>query len=382
MEEGRLLERHRGLRRSVALFTTVVAVAGLTLTGVYGVSAQADGAWTRVELPDVPVRLELYDVVAGGPGFIAVGGGSPEGSETQTALILTSADGVAWRSATLEGDAAIGRISSLISVGGAWYLAVGGRCCPDNAAVWISQDGLTWQLVPDVPAAFFGRTMTDVTATPEGFLAVGCEANLECSGGAVFQSSDGMAWTSSNPFLWIPSAVVSESFGFLSVGQTDSLGQSVAAVSPDGTDWTPAGLPEQMGALDGALVTGPGVVAVGETRDPDTMPPTGQVILSADGVDWSDPLDPWAVPGASFLDLAVTGDNMVVVGFTQLESGETRPSAWLGLTDGPPSAAMFSPDDDDAIVRSVAVSADGGPLVSVGVVSGGSGQQAGIWVSQ
>jgi hypothetical protein len=362
--------------------TSVVALAGLAGAGVHSVNAQSGGAWTRIELPGVPVGLELYDVVAGGPGFVAVGGGRPEGSDIQTALILTSTDGVAWQSATLEGDASIGRITSVISVGGAWYMAVGGRCCPDNAAVWISQDGLAWQLVPDVPAAFFGRTMTDVTATPDGFLAVGCEANLECSGGAVFQSPDGMAWTSANPFLWIPNAVVSGPFGFLSVGQTDSLGQSVAAVSADGTDWTPAGLPEAMGALDGALVAGPGVVAVGETRDPDTMQPTGQVILSTDGVDWSDPLVPWAVPGASFLDLAVTGDNVVVVGFTQLESGETRPSAWLGLTDGPPSAAVFSPDDDDAIARSVAVSTDGGTLVGVGVVSGGSGQQAGIWVSQ
>jgi hypothetical protein len=369
-------------QRRMRTVTALMALLGLLATAAGpGARAQVGESWTRVELPDVPVGLELHDVVAGGPGFIAVGGGTPEGSETQAALIVTSTDGQSWDEVALEGDAAVGRITSVITVGGAWYMAVGGQCCPDNAAVWISEDGLAWRRAPDVPLAFFSSFMTDVTVTSAGFLAVGCQANLECSGGAVFQSPDGLAWTSANPFLWIPNAVVSGPFGYVAVGQTDSLGQPVAAVSVDGSDWTPGGLPDVTGALVGAITVDSNVVAVGDMRDPDTMLPTGLMIAGLSGSTWSNPLEPWAVPGASFADLAVVGESTLVVGFTQLESGETAPSAWVGTTDGPPAAATFS-GSDDAMLRSVAVGHDGSTLVGVGVVSGGGGQEPGIWVSQ
>jgi hypothetical protein len=366
-------------RVSVVLVGAMLTLPAVGPTAVAQSEAGAPDAWTRVELPGDLVGLELHDVAAGGPGFIAVGGGFREGSSDPEALILASTDGLTWQRAELEAEVAKGQMRAVISVGGAWYMAVGGQCCPDVAAVWISVDGLSWQRLPDSPQ-FFSGLMTDVAVTSAGFLAVGCQANLECSGGAVWQSADGATWQGSNPFLWIPSAVVATTTSYVAVGQTDlSGGRPVAASSADGTDWQPAALPDVVGALNGVIAYESAVMAVGETRDPDTMQPTGYLITSGDGTEWGEYGDA-TIPGASYADVLVSGDATLLVGTQPRPDGTNAPASWL-FAEGSVVAGTFASAADDAWVRSIALGADGTTAVIVGTVFTGAGSTPGIWVN-
>jgi hypothetical protein len=360
----------------LATSLSVLVAAGLA-SGV-GQAASEEGAdWTQGTLPEGLTGLELHDVVAGGPGFIAVGGGFRDGATTSEALILTSTDGVDWQAVGGEQTAG-GTIRSVVSVGGQWYLAVGGQCCPDVAAEWVSTDGLAWQRFPDQPA-FFSSAMFDVTYTSAGFLAVGCQANLECSGGTVWQSADAAEWRSANPFLWLPSAVIATMTGFVAVGGSDIIGgRPVAAASADGASWEPAALPEVEGSLSGLAFVPDGLVAVGSTRDADTMAATGLVLHSPDGSVWT-AREPDAVSGAMYEDVTVGGEVLLLVGASEQGDGTTAAAAWWSMGGEPPTMDMLSADGEDAWARSVAVSADGSTAVVVGTLSTPSGAEPGIW---
>ncbi len=101
----------RGPRRH--LLGSVLVIGGLLAAlAPPSVLAQAAAApdlapWQRADTPSAPTDLELWDVIAGGPGFIAVGGGFEAGKEVGTAAIWVSEDGWAWQSVALLGDAAI-----------------------------------------------------------------------------------------------------------------------------------------------------------------------------------------------------------------------------------------------------------------------------------
>jgi hypothetical protein len=233
--------------------------------------------------------------------------------------------------------------------------------------------------MPDVPA-FFSGLMTDVTYTSAGFLAVGCQANLECSGGAVWQSADAAAWTGANPFLWLPNAVVAVPTGYVAVGQFDlSPGRPVAATSADGTDWEPAALPDTGGALSGLIVAEDGLLAAGHLRELDTMAATGLLMTSANGTEWA-AVDAAAIPDALYEDLAIVDDATLLVGVRQRSDGGTTPTGWW-LSDGSdPVESPLGAPDGEGWARSVAVGADG-TLVAVGAAFGGAGTQPAIWVS-
>ena len=173
------------------------------------------------------------------------------------------------------------------------------------------------------------------------------------------------------------------SFGFVGVGQTDSLGQPVAALSPDGCQWTPGASPDMAGALVGAIPAALRArrgrrrhAAIADTDAAGDLEDWSSCLL--DGTTWSDPLVPWAVPGASIRGRRPWSATTWSVGrgSPRLDSGETasRPRG-LALTDGPPAAAIFS-GNDDAMPRSVArARRTEVTLVGVGRGVGGAGQE-------
>jgi len=172
-----------------------VVLAAVNPPGHAAILTSTDGlSWTRVS--DTPSfdRGAMWDVAAGGPGYIAVSPGAECGGPCRAPgpLIWTSSDGRAWRlvdpvkSITPRGPGSAAAISAdgagrLAAVGlGSWGPAVGG------AGAWASVDGGTrWT------AQGLGTMASDVTDVAGlhsgGFVAVG---------EGIWSSADGQAWAS------------------------------------------------------------------------------------------------------------------------------------------------------------------------------------------
>jgi len=144
---------------------------------------------------------EMCDVVAGGPGLIAVG--TDRGGDGDAA-VWASADGLIWERVS-DQESALGgpgdqRMGAVVA-GGPGLVAVGqeNTTSDSNAVVWISVDGLTWERVPD-PESVFGdpdstyQDMVAVVAGGPGLVAVGSDRSGGDSDAAVWASVDGFAW--------------------------------------------------------------------------------------------------------------------------------------------------------------------------------------------
>ena len=152
-------------------------------------------SWARVPADSGPDSASLWDVVAGGPGFIAVG---IDGRNEPAAWYST--DGLAWTAADVSLPSGIGNVDSMFGVTStdAGFLAWG-RVRNDDAYVWTSNDGRSWQSVPD-ESVFGGSGDEEILWIGQGqdrFVAGGYE-RPQPSGGeghpAAWTSTDGLTW--------------------------------------------------------------------------------------------------------------------------------------------------------------------------------------------
>ena len=314
---------HRG---DPDLATTDVPPSSIAESSVAAVPAVDDSPdWSLVFHPDAfGDDGEVRSIVAGGPGFVAVG------QRDEDAAVWTSVDGLAW--APVPHDDSVFEAGSGIAdviAGGPGLIAVGRSCndgvpaaaeCVDgDAAVWTSVDGLTWSPIPhddEVSDGVFSFEMTSVTAGGPGFVAVGSSWEFEEPDGAAgWERVDGDAavWTSVDGLSWsrVPhdddvfggernqaiGDVTAAGPGLVAVGRDgphaawDNSPRQAAAVwtSTDGLQWSRVphddavfgvGGPAMIGVTPG----GPGLVAVGWSSPHDAPAP---VWTSPDGLVWS-----------------------------------------------------------------------------------------------
>jgi hypothetical protein len=288
----------------------------------------SDGAtWTRTPSGDLD-RADIRDIRSGGPGFIATGSDGPEGANGKE-TIWTSEDGVSWN--RLPDDPVFGDtlfISAvapggpgLVAVGswmGAWYssdgstwerasvppvppevypgddgktpqiyltdvadrggrlVATGWAMLTDDGngdhpvvVVWTSRDGRSWTDVP-TPADVFppDSSISDITAGPDGFVAIGHITVGQVSTPAIWSSSDGRDWRLHRPGpdgLQLSSVAAGDG-GYVAVGATMGCTdcasrEAVVMTSVDGDTWVgvPSG-PEFRVAQPGDLENAPGAV--------------------------------------------------------------------------------------------------------------------------
>ncbi len=311
--------------------------------------AQETSSWSRHDLaPDGPAITAL---LVGGPGYIAAAG------ETDKDLtIWTSPDGLAWtKTPAIPGG---GRVSAF-AAGGPGYIAVGTR--GGRASVWTSADGSAWSAVPDRPdfgsAANGGIAgMSAIARGGPGFVAVGVE-----SGGGGTTGQQGAIWTSVDGIAWrrtaVPDAgdwmhdIVAGGPGLVVVGtaQPGAGSQQKAAVwtSTDGSLWARiADGPEFANGAIGAVLNGPkGLVAVGNTIDPQSGALHPTAWASTDGLTWTSIVagielprtgPPQAFEGAAIADLARVADGWIAVG-TDIDlrpDGAVQNAAIWSLSDG------------------------------------------------
>jgi hypothetical protein len=338
--------------------------------------------WVRATLPSAKRGWEVHDVISGGPGFIAVGGGFVEGSPQRPGalpqvLIWVSDDGRRWQSVPLFGDAAHGIVEAITATP-TGFVAVGRECCPDRAVVWRSAEGITWERLPDSDD-FEGAAMFDVVAGPSGLVAVGCQATLECAMGRTWRSEDGSTWEAPSELPLIPSAVGVIGDILVAAGSTGGFeGRSVLATSPDGADWMVAeagGRPGVLFALgrypDGILAAGSGGALEERVR--------AVLLTSADGVMWQSIGSP-RFRDSGIAALAVS-DGLVLLAGWRLEGDRTVPfSLWSADLEAFQRGRFPKPSErEGGRVNGAAFSPDGSLAVAVGTLE--SARPA-IWFSE
>ncbi|MCJ7780221.1 MAG: hypothetical protein MUQ27_05300, partial [Acidimicrobiia bacterium] len=118
------------------------------------------------------------------------------------AAVWVSSDGVDWTRVGADSAFRESAAQSMraVTVGGPGFVAVGTaeRLHQDEPAVWLSQDGYSWDRVDDSSGAFDTGTfasMWDVAAGGPGLVAVGYVGIMDAFDAAVWVSPDGTAWT-------------------------------------------------------------------------------------------------------------------------------------------------------------------------------------------
>jgi hypothetical protein len=159
--------------------------------------------WSRVphdeEVFGGDGALGMWRVAAGGPGLVVVGLDS-RGSHHEHGAVWTSVDGITWSRVPHDEDVFSG-VADIeiwgVAAGGPGLVAVGADTSGARAAaVWTSVDGLTWLRVPHDEVNLDGdgnQIMWDVVAGGPGLVAVGWDTGGERDA-AVWRSEDGLTW--------------------------------------------------------------------------------------------------------------------------------------------------------------------------------------------
>jgi hypothetical protein len=331
--------------------------------------------------------LRVFDIVEGGPGYIAVGGGTPTGLDHQ-ALVWLSDDGVRWQTQPLFGEAALGTMRGVAALPDGGFVAVGHDFEPQterdelvHAIVWYSADGFGWQRVP-ADASFPNSMMWDVTSTPDGVAVAGCEAQFHCTVGRVWTSADGFNWELTDDIPMAPYDIAANATGDLVIsGEDDGVdlvnGRASAAASAE--DWTVRSFATPDSQVRGAASFGEGFLLASTLNDVNDGRTIGSGLeVSMDGIDW-DIMQPDALSKILLLDVDTAGDLVALVG-----QDRSRKNRWPPFIAWTRDLETFAPV---ALPRKLKVNAFGGE--DVRLTDDGSrlfvfGQRAGrpaIWTT-
>ena len=238
-------------------------------------------------------------------------------------------------------------------------VAVGDGCGPSlpecHMAIWTSDDGETWQRVPDSRQFDAGTytpsrqgELTDVVATDDGLVAVGRSREDGLRRAAVFRSDDGVRWTRSRDEasfqLGTMEAIAATPRGVVAVGNMleGTEAHASAWTSPDGLAWvrtTGNGVAFDVGGMGtfsdgrgrGGMIdvawTGNRVVAIGSACEPGGGGCRGIAWTSDDGRSWTREAD--ELDGNPY-SMTVRDGRLVAVG----DDGAGHPRSWISGDDG------------------------------------------------
>jgi hypothetical protein len=235
-------------------------------------------SWSRVaDAPLLHVSPASNTVVATAPDgtFVAIASAI---DSRQAPVVLHSVDGMTWTaggSLPASGDtqvSAIARWGDLLVAVGEDTTAIRAAIDKGEAttavpagAAWTSTDGTTWQRVPDQPTFAPGEFL-QVTAGPAGLMAV---RGLDF--GSLVFSRDGTTWSEApvgTPGAKVSSVTATDE-GFVAVGSVDAT--AAAWMSPDGQHWQRATFPDGSDAsadLVSVAAQGRRLVALGAVPAP------------------------------------------------------------------------------------------------------------------
>jgi hypothetical protein len=342
--------------------------------------AAIPGRLRQARYPKGGLGLRVFDIIEGGPGYIAVGGGTPTGLDHR-ALVWLSDDGVRWLAQPLFGDAALGTMRAVAALPDGGYVAVGHDFMPPterdeltHAIVWYSADGFEWQHVP-ADESFPGSVMWDVTATPDGVAAAGCLAGYHCDVGRVWTSTDGFDWVLTDDITMAPYDIATGADGNLVIsGEDDAYdlvhGQASAATSAE--NWAVRGFATGDSQMQGAATYGAGVLLVGSLSDMTDGSVIGSTLqVSQDGVEWT-VVAPDQLQQVLALDVDTSGELVTLVGREYGTKRGSRPVVlWTRDLETLQTVKLPRKLDTDAFSgEDVRLAADGSRLFVFGADAG------------
>ncbi len=347
-----LVDRARPRRRvavalaavAVVLVAAIVGAAALLrsesdeVVATGGAPSLSNGTWVRVpyDEPQGPgdAVTQVAAVTATDDGFVAVGRASAGFPDPGRVAVWRSSDGWDWeRVENQEAFTAEGFVAVMDVVArGNQLVAVGHeqpRPSVGDAAVWVSDDGVSWSRVPnegDLVGGAREKVIWDVMAVSDGFVAVGAEG----SDAAVWTSQDGISWAqqSVDTFDDVPGVqvmyAIAEGDGVLVAVGLDRASDNRLAVwtSIDGERWTRADLTAldtlTNDGLSEVVWTGSRFVAVGVLTDTSALEFDASVWTSVDGLTWEHATDDQPAfegPGSQGVrTVDVVGDELVATG--------------------------------------------------------------------
>ncbi|HEY5276570.1 MAG TPA: hypothetical protein VIK38_08565 [Coriobacteriia bacterium] len=350
--------------------------------------------WSRVaDAPLLHVSPASNTAVATAPDgrFVAIASAI---DSRKAPVVLHSVDGVTWTaggSLPASGDTQVSAIARwgdlLVAVGedttALWAAMAKGEATdarPADAA-WTSTDGTTWQRVPDQPAFAPGELLR-VTAGPAGLMAV-----RGLGFGSLVFSRDGTTWSEAP--VGTPGANVSDvsatDEGFVAVGSVET--SAAAWMSPDGQHWQRATFPDGSDAsadLVSVAAQGCRLVALGAVPAPgdEAIPGawTGPASwLSADGgASWTQTGS--ALHGTapdlypSIPDLYAMSGGFIVVG----DNAQGNLAVWTSV-DGTKWQPATIDATSEEFGRSLAVSGSRAIIGGKTVGTGMGGDRAVFW---
>ncbi len=367
-------------------------------------------------VPGEDVRQELSDVIAADAGLIAVGSSttgiftSPVQTYT-SATVWTSVDGIEWsqkpHDTVLLARVNVQEMKSVIA-GGPGFVAVGHLSQSDDfadpgydAVVWSSVDGITWSRIPHDEAVFDGARMHRVTVGGPGLAAVG-SSGIGGENGDVLDpgefdknfATDAVVWTSVDGITWsrIPhDEAVFGGSGSQTMSKVIAAGPGLVAVGSDGTDddadaavWTSVDgitwsrVPHDEAVFGGpstqemssVAVGGPGLVAVGSdglrgdddegwSEEEEGNNVDAAVWTSVDGVTWfrvPHDGDVFGGDGDQYMaGVAAQGRRLVAVGTVGIHGyrdGTAEFAVWMS-TDGITWARTAPPPEESNAASSL-----------------------------
>ena len=298
----------------------------------------SDGPWTLVSsLTQVSAGTDLAELsaVTHGPhGWLAVGPGP---------LVLTSADGTTWRSASgithdLAGVSAVQAAS-----GPHGYVITGTVAEPGGAYsrdVWWSPDLVTWTKARDVNDTGGSGRVLAVAAGPAGFVSAGSRDHLP----VVWTSSDGRTWTAVSAPLptgatagVIQQVAVNGSHAVALGQQTTAHGvQPLAERSDDGgKTWQPVPFTAPGPGLSFTALTasGGGFTAAAQFGSSGgTM--AAAVWTSANGTSWTRPPVSGLTDGGSHAITALAASGSAVTGIDSIQTQASQQFVVRSLPSG------------------------------------------------
>jgi len=249
----------------------------------------SDGlSWSRVvdDLEDIGF---IHGVTAGGPGWVAVGDSGVD------ALAWVSSDGLEWTLVEdedlLAGDMVAAELRE-VTLGGPGLVAVGSvgvyggsGDTAQQAAVWISEDGIDWERLPDGTFAgdmVFEGVTSDVAS--DRIIALGVDKGI-------WHSFDGQEWIKTEWALPLGGPATSSGVawdGERLVAGGEDWELSVWASLDDGLTWhriEPDGVTFAVDDIaHDVVLVGSRFVAVGEAPGLPGEPPRGVVWIG----EWTD----------------------------------------------------------------------------------------------
>ena len=313
-------------------------------------------AWRPAHAPDAPDLSSIIAVVGALDGrLVAIGFDGGFGSilwsttDTQTWSDVTPAD---FPSAGVAGITQLGDL--VVAVGRGDTIDVDANL----AAVYLSDDGLTWRQA----ATRIDGQLIDVVTTNDGLYAVGGVPTGDSAG--VWHSMDGEAWERIGPdfehaFLW---SIAEGGPGLVAVGWRRNPDPDLSVwTSPDGNEWTLAPDPEGFAGFEATDVTATPdgtLVMAGSAFDGSG----GRIWTSTDGVRWE--LSDFEPDGGFARNLAWSPYGVIAVGARD-EAGV----AWISPDGGRTWEPLGDPIPD-AYLNSAYVSDGGLVFVAGGTQTG------------